>query len=174
MARRRSESMLILQTALLGGHAQLVFRNAHGVGHLAAVLVDDLHKFLRHGGSAVQHDGEAGQALGYLVQDVKAQRRRHEDALLVAGALCSGELISAVAGADGNGQRVHAGAGDEFLDLFGTGIGGILCGHLDLVLHAGQRAQLALDHNAVIMGVFDNLLGQRNVVLKGLGWSRRS
>ena len=42
----------------LGGDAQLVLRNAHGIRHFAAVLVDDFDKFLRHRGSAVQHDGE--------------------------------------------------------------------------------------------------------------------
>ena len=73
MARRRSESMLILQTASSSGLAQLLLGDADGVGHLAAVLVDHLHILLGHGGRAVEHDGEAGQALGDLLQDVKAR-----------------------------------------------------------------------------------------------------
>ena len=54
----------------------------------------------------MQHDGEAGQTLGYLFQDVEAQRRGHQDAVRVAGALRGGELVRAVAGADGDGQAV--------------------------------------------------------------------
>ena len=41
-------------------------------------------------------------------------------------------------------------------------------GNLYFVLNAGQGAQLAFDHNAVIVRVLDDLLGQRNVVLEGL------
>ena len=39
----------------------------------------------------------------------------------------------------------------------------------DLVLHAGQGAQLGLDHDAVVMRIFHNLLRQGDVLLKGLG-----
>ena len=106
----------------------------------------------------MQHDGEAGQTAGDLFQNVEAQGRRNQNALLVAGALGGGELVSAVAGADGDGQRVARRClVDELLDLFGTGVGGVLGGNLDLVLDAGQRAQLGLDHNAVVMGILDHL-----------------
>ena len=74
----------------------------------------------------MQNDREARQTLGDFVQNVEAQRRRNEDALFVAGALLGLELVSAVGGADGDGQGVNAGLGDELLDLFGTGVGGIL------------------------------------------------
>ena len=74
----------------------------------------------------MQNDREARQTLGDFVQNVEAQRRRNEDALFVAGALLGLELVSAVRGADGDSQRVNAGLGDELLDLFGTGVGGIL------------------------------------------------
>ncbi len=72
-------------------------------------------------------------------------------------------------GADCDGQGVDAGAGHELLDLLGTGVGGILGRNIDLVLNAGQGAQLAFDHDAVVMGVLDDLLGQSDVVLEGLG-----
>ena len=74
----------------------------------------------------MQHDREAGQTLGHFVQNVEAQWRGHEDALLIARALRGGELVSAVAGADGDSQGVDARLGYEFLNLFGTGVGGIL------------------------------------------------
>ena len=82
--------MLILQTDSFGGLAQLLLGDADGVGHLAAVLVDHLHVLLRDGGGAVQHDGEAGQTLGDLLQNVEAQGRGNENAVCVAGALLGG------------------------------------------------------------------------------------
>ena len=60
----------------LGGVAQLLLRDADGVGHLSAVLIDHLHILLWHAGGAVEHDGEAGQALGDLLQHIEAQGRR--------------------------------------------------------------------------------------------------
>ena len=107
----------------------------------------------------MQHDREAGQTAGDLLEDVEAQGRRHENAVGIAGALLRLELISAVAGADGDGQRVDAGLGDELLDLFGTGVGSICSGNVDLVLNAGQGAELAFDHDAVVMGILDDLAG---------------
>ena len=41
----------------------------------------------------------------------------------------------------------------------------------NFILNAGQGAQLSLDNNAVCMRVFNNLLGQSNVLLKRLGRS---
>ena len=103
--------------------------------------------------------GKPGRRRGDLFQNVEAQGRRNQDALLVAGALGSGELVSAVAGADGDGQGVAAGLGDELLDLFGTGVGGGVRSDLDFVLDAGQSAQLSLDDDAVVMSVLDDLAG---------------
>ena len=152
-----------------GGLTQLLLRYADGVGHLAAVLVDHLHIVLRDGGRAVQHDGEAGQTLADLLQHVEAQGRRHQNALLVAGALLRLELIGAVAGADGDGQRVAAGLGDKLLHLLGAGVGRLVSGYLDLVLDAGQGAQLGLHHDTVVMGVLHHLAGDLDILGKGLG-----
>ncbi len=58
---------------------------------------------------------------------------------------------------------------DEFLHLFGMGVGGVLGGDLDVVLDAGQGAQLGFHHDAVVVGVLDDLLGDLDVLLKGLG-----
>ena len=73
----------------LSGVTQLILGHADGAGHLATVGVDHLHVVLGHGGRAVEHDGEAGQAAGDLLQHVKAELG------LGAGL----ELVSAVGGA---------------------------------------------------------------------------
>ena len=152
-----------------GGLTQLLLRHADGVGHLAAVVVDHLHIVLRDGGRTVQHDGEAGQTLADLLQHIETQGRRHQNALLVAGALLRLELIGAVAGADGDGQRVAAGLGDELLHLLRTGVGCLVGGHLDIVLDAGQRTQLRLHDHAVVMGVLHHLAGDLDILREGLG-----
>ena len=69
------------------------------------------------------------------------------------------------------GQRVAAGLGHELLDLLGAGVGSLVSGDLDLVLDAGQSAQLGLDHNAVIVGILHDLLGDLDVLGKGLAGS---
>ena len=71
-----------------------------------------------------------------------------------------------MAGADGDGQRITAGALDKLLHVFRTGVGGVLRLDLDFVLHAGEGAQLSLDHDAVVVSIFDNLAGDADVFLK--------
>ena len=123
----------------------------------------------------MQHDGEAGQTLGYLFQDVEAQRRGHQDAVRVAGALRGGELVRAVAGADGDGQASRTPVrGDEFLHLVRTGVAGIGGGNLHVVLHAGQTAQLGLDGDVVLMGILHHAAGLLDVFFKGHGGCRRT
>ena len=89
----------------------------------------------------MQNDGEAGQLLDDGLQDVEAQ-------LGVGAGL---KLVSAVGGADGDSQGVTAGTGNELLDFLGTGVVCVVGGNIDLVLNAGQSAQLSLDNNAVIV-----------------------
>ena len=64
----------------------------------------------------MQHDGESGQAPAHFFQDVKAQAR------------FALELVRAMAGADGNGEAVHARALDKFLYLVGVGKGRVALG----------------------------------------------
>ena len=117
---------------------QLFLRNADCIRHLAAELVDLVNKLTRYGRGTVQYDREARQTLGNFLEYVETQRRRNQNALLVAGALIRGELVSAVRGADCDSQRVTAGAGYELLNLFRMGVGGILSGNLYVVLYASQ------------------------------------
>ena len=74
-----------------------------------------------------------------------------------------------MAGADGDGQRVAAGLGHKLLHLLRAGIGGILGGHVDFILDAGQGTQLGLHHHAVVVSIFHHLAGQGNVLGEGLG-----
>ncbi|MPM98516.1 hypothetical protein SDC9_145704 [bioreactor metagenome] len=106
----------------------------------------------------MEHNGEAGQASANLLQNVKAQ----------LGLLPGLEFVGAVAGADGDGQRVHPGGLHKFLDLVWVGVGGVGGRHLDVVLHPGQTAQLPFHHHAVVVGVFHHLAGELDVILKGM------
>ena len=139
----------------LGGLAQHIFRHALGAGHIAAELVDHVNVFGDNGGSAVEHDGETGQLLGHLFQNVKAQ-----PGLAL-------ELEGAMAGADGNGQTVNAGAGDKLLHLGRIGIAGIVIIDGNGVFHAGQAAQLAFYRNVAVMGVFHYFFREGDVFFKG-------
>ena len=120
MARRRSESMLILHTAHRAALRSMILRDAHGVGHLAAVLVDHRHKLLGHGGGAVEHDGESGQALGRPPPGCQSAAGWQRPSRCGCTGGC--ELVSAVAGADGDGQGIARRClVDELLHLFGVG-----------------------------------------------------
>ena len=143
---------------------QLLLGNADSVGHLAAVLVDHLHVLLGNGRRTVQNDGEAGQTLGDLFQNVETQSGGNQNAILVQGALLGSELVSAVGGADGDSQGVTAGTGNELLDLLGTGVGSGLSGNIDLILDASQASQLSLNNNTVIVSILNDLLGDLNEI----------
>ena len=102
----------------------------------------------------MEHDREARQLLGDFLQNVKAQMR------------FALELERAVAGADGDGQRVNAGRLHKFLNLVGIGVKRVVVADFHVVLNAGQTAQLALNHNAVIVRILDHLTGQLDVLFK--------
>ena len=114
----------------------------------------------------MQNDREAGQTLRNIFQNVKAQGRRLQDAVLVAGALFGFELVGAVAGADGNREGIAAGAFHEFLHVLGTGVGTF--GMADFVFDAGERAEFGFDDHAVIVRVFHHFLRDGDVFFKGL------
>ena len=144
-----------------GSLAKLLFRNADGTGHISAVLVDDAYEFLRNRGGTVQHDRETGQLLGAFFQHVKPELR-----------FCAGlEFVGAVAGADGDSQRVAAGAGCEINNFFWMRIHGFVGFNGNFIFHAGQRAEFCFDHNTVIMRIFNNFTGEGNIFFIGLGRS---
>ena len=148
-----------------GSLAEFLFGDTDGIGQLAAVGVDDVNVFLGHGAGAVEHDGESGELLHNGVENVECQGRRNELAVGVAGALLGSELVCAVAGTDGDGQGVATGAGGEVDYLLGVGVGVVVSGNL--ILNAGENAQLTFDGNVVLVGVVNNLLGEGHVLLVG-------
>lgn len=105
----------------------------------------------------MENDGEPRQTLGDFFQDVKSQ----------LGLGAGFKLVGSVGGADGDGQGVAAGALHKFLDIFGTGVGGVGSRDVDIVLNAGQGTQFCFDYNAVVMGVFYDLLGHGDILFKG-------
>ena len=113
----------------------------------------------------MQHDGEAGELLLDLGQDVETQFGRNEDTLGVAGALLGLELVGAVRRTDRDGQRVYAGLRYEVDHVSGVGIGVVL--GRNLVLDAGQHAQLTLDRYVELVCVVYDLLGEGYVFVVG-------
>ena len=109
----------------------------------------------------MQDDREAGQTLGAFFQHLEVQ----------LGLLTGLELVRAVGRADGNRQRIAARAGHKLFDFFRMGVHFLTMLHLHVVFDAGERAEFRLDDHAVVMGILDDLAGQSDIVLKGLGGS---
>ena len=101
-----------LAHTVLDGFLNFLDRHAVSLFHLAAVLVDDGQQFGRHAGGAMHHQMGVGDAAVYLFD-----ARNRQD---VAGGLAA-EFVGAVAGADGNGQRVELRGLDEHRRLLGVG-----------------------------------------------------
>ena len=138
-----------LAHAALDAALDLLDRHAVGLLDVAAVLADDRQPLLRHAGRAVHHQ--------VRVRHRGVDLRDALDGQDVAGGLAR-ELVGAVAGADGNRQRIDAGAGDEVLGLLGVGehhvVRELACG-AHAVLLAGlagferaQATELAFDRDA--------------------------
>jgi hypothetical protein len=134
------------------------------------MLVDDVNILLRHGRGSVEDDGEAGELLLDLVEDVECERRGNEAAGLgVAGALLGFELVCAVAGTDGDCEGVATGAGREVDDFLGTGVVGFLCGNL--VFDTGENAKLGLYGNIILVCIIGDFLGKGDVLFVRKGRS---
>ena len=146
--------------------AELFFRNTNCVGEVTAEGVDFLNVFLRNGGSAVENDRETGKSLFDFSEDVETERRRNEDALFVSGALLSSELVSAVGSTDGDCERVNAGLGNEFFNFFRLGVGRMFC--YNVIFNTCENAEFAFYYYAVSVCLFNDLLGESDVVFKGV------
>ncbi|MDT4778415.1 hypothetical protein FQZ97_106140 [compost metagenome] len=144
------------------------FFNRYAVGFLdvAAVLVDDRQPLLRNRRRTVHHQVSVRNALVDFFDTVDGQH--------VAGRRL-GELVGAVAGADGDGQGIHLSAFYEVSGFFRVGQ------HLAVIQdafgadavfftgHAGfqrtQAAQLAFYRNAAGVSHGYGLLGHTHVVV---------
>ena len=144
--------------AVADAELNLLDRHAPGFLELAAVLVDDVLQVLGHRRAAVHDEVGVGQAL------VDGDEHVHlEDGAV--GLL--GELVSAVAGADGDGQRVNAGALGKLDRLVGIGdvVEAAAAGAV-AVFNAAEDADFAFDRDAALVGVVDHLAGDFNVLFK--------
>ena len=74
-------------------------------------------------------------------------------------------------GADSNGQRVASGTADKFLNLFRTGVAFTAMLDIYFILNTGEGSELSFDDNAMIMRIFNDLAGQRDVFLERFGRS---
>jgi hypothetical protein len=117
-------------------------------------------------GGAVHHQVGVGQLLVDLADGVDGEHR--------AGGLAA-ELVGAVAGADGDGQRVHLGGGDERGGFDGIGqelvVAQLAHGPVAVfllafaVLEGAEAAQLTFDRHALLVGGFDDGAGDVDVVV---------
>ena len=122
---------------VLDATLDLLHRHAPGLGHLAAVLVDDVLEVLRHAGGAVHDQVGVGQAAVDLLDHVHGQ----DVAVRLAG-----ELVGTVAGAHGHRGadpmgHVHHITGDA--DIVVIVGGGLAVGHQRAVHH--HRGEAILD-----------------------------
>ena len=76
------------------------------------------------------------------------------------------EFVRAVAGADGDGERVAAGTLHKLHGLIGIGIDAVL--GRDVFLNPGKAAQFGFHPDAVGMGVFHDPLGHGNILFEGV------
>ena len=155
-----------LAHAVLDGLLDLLDGHAVGFLHRAAVLADDGQQLLRHAGRAVHHQVRVRDAAVDLLDAVDRQD--------VTGGL-AGELVGAVAGADGDRQRVELRLPDEVGGLLRVGqqllarhrrLGAVAV--LLVAAHGLQRAQaaeLALDGDAQRVRHVDHLAGDVDVVV---------
>jgi len=142
-----------LADSALDSLTDLVLGDTDGVLDLATILVDGLNVLLRNRRRTVENDGEAGDALLDLVEDIETE----------VGLGARRELDDTVAGTDGDSEGVDASALDEVDNLVGVGVVAGL--GLDIILDTSKDTELTLDGDVVLMSVLDNLLGESDVLL---------
>ena len=113
----------------------------------------------------MENDGEAGETLDALLQNIEAQGRRNENSILVARALCRSELVCTMGCADGDSERVAACPCYEFLYLFRTCVAGLTGFYYYLILYSLESSELSLDYYSMSVSVVYYLLCDRDVFL---------
>ncbi len=76
------------------------------------------------------------------------------------------ELVGAVAGADGHGERIATGTLDELDSLIGIGQAGVAFIDFDVFLDAAEHAELGFDGDALGVGAVDDAAGDGDVFVK--------
>ncbi len=107
----------------------------------------------------MQYDRKARQAFRDFLQNVKTEPR------LLAGL----KFVRAVAGPDGDGQGIDAGAFDKVLHLVRIGVLSLVVRDADRVFHPGEPAEFGLDGYMVPVGVLDHFSGLLHIFLVRLG-----
>ena len=114
----------------------------------------------------MENDGEAGELLLDLMEHVESEWGRNELAgLWIAGALLGLELVSAVAGADRDSEGVATCACSEVDHFLRLGVVANLRGNL--ILYASEHTQLTLYGNIVLVGIFNYLTRDLDILLVG-------
>ena len=145
--------------AVADAELNLFDRHAPGFLQLAAVLVDDVLEFLGYRGAAVHDEVGVGQALVDGDEDVH----------LEDGAVgLFGELVCAVAGADGDSEGVDAGLLGKLDGLVRVSDVLEACAACSVaVFNAAEDADFAFDRDAALVGVVDDFAGDFDVLFKG-------
>ena len=149
-----------LADAVLDAFLDVFDGDAVGLGHFAAVLVDQVDQFFRDRRAAV-HDHVA-------VRHAAVDLGDHVHAQDLAGGLLF-ELVGAVARADRDGERVAAGLLDKVAGFGRVGevVLGFLFGEAGAlaVLDAAEAAELGFDRHAARVRELDDLFGHVDVVV---------
>src|SRR5690606_20716406 len=101
-----------LAYAIFDAFTNFLYRDTVSFTDVAAMLANNVQPFLGHGRRTVHNQMRIGNARVDGADTVDGQN--------VAGGF-AGKFIGAVAGADGNGQRINAGSGDKIGGLFRIG-----------------------------------------------------
>jgi len=93
IAKRPSESILILQTADLAASRSCSSGTPIESFKIAAIFVDFIHILLRNGRRAMKYNGESRYTSFYFFQYIETQRRRNQSAVFVARTLLGFKFI---------------------------------------------------------------------------------
>src|SRR5579875_2727590 len=132
----------------------LIWVYAFAPFNAAAGGVNAVYLLLGHSGGAVHNERKTGEPFLNFCKAVKTD------------GLGTGELIGAVAGSDGTGQRVAAGSLHELVGLIGVGKAGVLFIYLHIFLNAAQHSQFRFHRDAAPVGRFHHPPGDLHVLLK--------
>ena len=160
-----------LADCTLSSLSQLILWDTDSILQVTTVCIDNLNILRYNRGCTMENDWEVWQSLLNLCQNIKPQLWWNQYTISISGALSWGEFESTMAGTYCNSKRVYASAGNEFLYLIRLGVSSILSIYVNIILDASQLAKLTFNNYAMLMGIFYNLPGQLNILLKGISRS---
>ena len=147
---------------------KLLFRNTYSIGHVSAVLVNHLNKFLRNRRRTMKNDGETRKSLDALLKNVETKWRGNKDTVCITGTLCSSELVCTVRGSDCDCQRVTACLINKLFNLFRMCIALLTSFYNNFIFNTCKSTKLCLYNYAVSMCILNNLLCKSDILCKRL------